>query len=252
MVDIVKGRDGKLYELDTISGEVKELSSDNRFLVPETQKFCISKANVLFSSLRKGKSMQQACDKANIDFGQLHNWRRLFPEFATKLDEAIEDRAFFYEDQIHQLVLDSDIPAVEMNAKIAALEKLAKMGNTKRYNNKKQDQESGGVTFVINTGVPNADPVKLEDIIYVKRDDESKNISGPGMGLQGSGRGSDDEEAPWWDSRVGQASLGDEGFGDTTPAEGSGDDESGTDKSSREDIFGGVGSIFTGRGGGKE
>ena len=252
MVDIVKGRDGKLYELDTISGEVKELSSDNRFLVPETQKFCISKANVLFSSLRKGKSMQQACDKANIDFGQLHNWRRLFPEFATKLDEAIEDRAFFYEDQIHQLVLDSDLPAVEMNAKIAALEKLAKMGNTKRYSSKKQDQDSGGVTFVINTGVPNPAPVKLEDIIYVERDEKSQVPSGSGVGLQGRGAEYDDADPPWWESSIEGGGSVDGGIGSPAPTEGSGDDESGPNQGSREDIFGGVGSLFTGRGGGKE
>jgi hypothetical protein len=249
MGEIVKGRDGKLYELDRISGDVSELTSDNRFLVPETNKFCISKANVLFKNLRNGKSMQESCEKANMDFGQLHNWRRLFPEFANRLDEAIEDRAFFYEDMIHQLAMDSDLPAVEINAKIAALEKLAKMGNTKRYNNKKQDQESGGVTFVINTGVPNPDPVNLEDIIYVERNYASKGAKGSGVDLQGRGSGGGDSEAAWWDSREDQAHFTDEGFQDTTPAEGPGDDEPGTDKGAEQDLFGGVGSIFTGRGG---
>ena len=72
------------------------------------------------------------------------------------------------------------------------------------------------------------------------------------MDLQGSGSVGDYGDIAWWDSREDQARLGDVGFGDTTPAEGPGDDESGTDKSSREDIFGGVGALFTGQDGGNE
>jgi hypothetical protein len=252
MGEVVKGNDGELYELDRISGEVKQLSADNRFLIPETSKFCMSKANVLFMCLRNGRSMSESCQKANMSFGMLHNWRRLFPEFATKLDEAIEDRAFFYEDEIHKLAMDSTLPAVEISARISALEKLAKMGNTKRYNNKTTEQEHGGVTFVINTGVPNPEPVELKDIIYVKGNDESESARGPGVDVQGRGHNSEDGSTPWWDSREANPSIGDEGLGDTASAEGRSDDESGSDQGAEDDIFGGVGSIFSGRGGRKE
>lgn len=235
-----------------MSEDVDKLSEDNQFLAPTSDKFDIMKALTVFAELRGGESLKKACENAGINLAILHTWRRLFPKFASRLDEALEDRAYFYEDMMHDLAMDPDLPAVELNSKVSALEKLAKMGNTKRYNKQKTDSENaGGVTFVINTGVPNAAPTKLEDIIYVERDETSEMSSGSGVDLQGYRGGADEGDTPWWDSGTGEGSV-DEGQRTTASTEGDGGDESRSGESSRQEIFGGVGSVFTRRGGGEE
>lgn len=242
-----------MYEID-LEGQLKCLESPKDFLIQHSEPFSLEKAVNFLMALRDNVTMKKAAEKALIDIKTVHSWRRLYPDFAARVEEALEDRAYYFEDQMMELLDDEELPSNVLAAKIGAYEKLAKYGNRKRYTDRGKEDGPSGITFIINTGVPDQVPINIEEVIKYE-EDKTNQMHGTGEhdSVQGDRSGGDGGDTEWYSFNPDGDSVGTSG--DRDGGDPSGDDndsDRGDSDSSEQSLFGGDGSYFTRRGDGKE
>lgn len=255
MGEIIQSKkDGKLYEIDH-EGQLKCLESPREYLIQHTTPFSLEKAIEFLMKLRDAKTVKEAASHAGLETKDIHSWRRLYPDFAKRMEEALEDRAYYFEDRIMEVLDDPDIASNELTAKVAAYEKLAKYGNRARYSDRYKEDVDSGVTFIINTGVPDQVPIDITKVVNYEPENKAYPSDGTKQldSVQDTGSGGNGYSEEWYssDGNKEPERAGGRGDGGDSGRESS-DSERGSTPSPEQELFDGGGSAFTRRGGGEE
>lgn len=115
------------------------------------------------SAITEGRSLSAVCKQEG--FPPIHTvfkWRRLYPEFAAEVEEALKMRSSWAEEQILHIAetCGEDVKAERLKAEL--FQWIAEIGDRRTYQRSTRlEQEIPKVNITIVTGVPDPDPVDV-------------------------------------------------------------------------------------------
>lgn len=125
---------------------------------------------VVCDHLRQGESIKQiAAIPGMPSESAIYFWRRQYPEFRRKSDEALQDRAFHYHDKLLAIVEKEsinkdDVPGLKLKADI--LKWAAEKADPDRFGSRKQElQVQMPSVIVLDTGINNNNGPSLEELL---------------------------------------------------------------------------------------
>ncbi len=118
----------------------------------------------ILDEIREGKTVTEIGKLDKMPPAKYIRWMMgKYPEFKAWADAAKQDRAEFFHDKIEELArLTTNDNARPNTLKLKAYMWLAQVGNPKEFAPKPQEQNKGNITFIINTGVPDAKPIEAK------------------------------------------------------------------------------------------
>lgn len=155
---------GVLKVIDLHTGEV--VAANNLNLANHNKyHYTLPLASHICDLIREGHSFVSISKMPNMPpYSAIMRWRHLHPDFAEAIKRAKQDRAELYHDRV---IEEADNIATEEDAKIAkpkidAYKWAAEKNNPEEYGKAKPEKDHGGITFVINTGIPAEQPFTIE------------------------------------------------------------------------------------------
>ena len=187
---------GEISTLNLKTGEISTQLLDNALFYKETHLFDIPLAISVLLAVREGASIKDAANQAGLKTSDVHAWRRMYPAFSERLEQALEDRAFLYEDKMLSLAnsisddrqdLSKDElkeireDMIRVTKSFDLFNRMAEIGNKQRYGDNKIPLAKTAINITIQTGVPQATPLTIE-ASDGKEMDEDGDEEDPGVG----------------------------------------------------------------------
>lgn len=130
-----------------------------------------------------GTGVTKVCERSDMpSYSNICKWRRLYPEFEKKLEQARQDRAELYFEKTLEIAESTDANRDEINLaklKIDAYRKSAQVGNPDRFGDRQNVKAQVAVgSYVIETGIRrDQDPGFNKDITLEISDAERRDES---------------------------------------------------------------------------
>lgn len=208
---------------DIINLKTGAISKNTKLPTLGQSDFSWERADLICNLIKSGHSITSICKREGMPSQMvLSVWRKVHPHFGTRMEEARLERAEYY----HDMALDtafsiSDKEEVAIaKLQIDTLKWAAEKGNPHRYANNKPTEQGtkGGITVIIETGVPQALTVATTAIEV----DEYGEFKGTGVQRKRIETASirPDGEIPYIESRVSsvdEGELGNEVSGEDRP-----------------------------------
>lgn len=156
---------GVLKIIDLHTGEV--LAANNLSIREEksTYLYTVPIASVICDYIREGLPFTKISEKPNMPpYNVIMRWRHIHPDFAEAIKRAKLDRAELYHDKAlsfaESVQTEEEVKVAKL--KIDTYKWAAEKNAPEEYGKSSKNESVGGVTFVINTGVPAAEPITIE------------------------------------------------------------------------------------------
>jgi hypothetical protein len=157
--------DGILKTICLNTGEI--ISANNLALRNnnEVYVYTVPVATLICDYLRSGMPFSKIAELPHMPpYNIMAAWRKRYPDFAEAIKAAKKDRAEIYHDKA---LLTAEAIETEEDAKVAKLKIdtykwAAEKNSPDEYGKAPPKEGNSGVTFVINTGVPNTPPTIIE------------------------------------------------------------------------------------------
>ncbi len=144
-------------EVNMITGAVTPLKTSEP---SEVERFSLETAAAICDLVRSGKTIAAIAKMDEFPSATtIYNWKSLFPLFAEKLEAAIKDRSFYFQDMIIDDLKEvenlhkDEVPAKKLQVDTAF--KLMEKSNPEVFGNKVQlsGNKDAPLTMVIDTGI---------------------------------------------------------------------------------------------------
>lgn len=179
---ISENRQGDLEAVDLHTGEIITVESDT---LPEIIPYTVARGEMVAHLVRSGNTLQKAAELAGLPHeNSIYAWRRSSEDFKLKLEQAEQDKAYYYVDKIQE-VADKPLIAREDVAgykyKTDLYEKLAAWKDREKFGTKHVAQtHSGALQLIIKTGIDRSNPDGRSTRTVQSETNSNEEFSGTG------------------------------------------------------------------------
>ena len=173
---IRENEQGDLQATDLSTGEVIQVTGDS---LPLPAKYTVEGGEMVCHLIRSGCTVAKAARLANLPHeNSIYSWMRKSEDFKLKYQEAKNDRAHKFRDNIQEIAEKPVLSRDEIAGykfKTDLYEKLAGWDNKEEYGTKHvASTHSGALQLIITTGIDRSKPDEPEPIIIQSEQDKDK------------------------------------------------------------------------------